>query len=109
MSNAEILMRIELLIDSNFKIHKDSQFYADEINMTLKRLNRFLKQRRGLTVAKLIDDRLHSEAIRLLLDTDLAIKYISYELEYCDPGHFTRVFKKIKGITPVKFRRMHEN
>jgi AraC family transcriptional activator of pobA len=33
---------------------------------------------------------------------------VAYELDYCDPGYFNRVFKKIEGVTPAEYRKMHQ-
>jgi len=104
----ELLGKIESVVNTYYKTKKDSQFYADEMQITLKQLNRFLLRRRGKSIAKLIDDRLHVEAVRLLIETDMPVKSIAYELDYCDPAYFTRVFKRTLGITPVEYRRINQ-
>jgi len=34
----------------------------------------------------------------------MSIKWIAYELRYCDPGHFVRVFNNREEISSLRFR-----
>jgi two-component system response regulator YesN len=44
------------------------------------------------------------EAKRLLLDHQLTVKDITYQVGYMDPNYFTRVFKKSEGMSPTDYR-----
>ncbi len=46
-------------------------------------------------------------ACRLLLDLDLSITDVAYELGYCDAAHFTHLFKKHQKILPSAYRRLY--
>lgn len=103
------IQEVDTLVDLYYKQHKKNAFYADQLNMSIKSINKILKRKRGKTLSQLIGERLHSEAIYLILKDDtVSIKRIAYELDFCDPGYFIRFFKKIEGVTPVAFRKMHE-
>ena len=43
-------------------------------------------------------------AKRLIKNSDLSIKEISFEIGYTDPNYFTRVFKKYEGLTATEYR-----
>jgi len=103
------LNQFDILVKANFKKRRNSQFYADELCISLKRLNNLLGRHRKKTVTNLITERLHAEALQLLLNTDMQIKAIAYELDHCDPGHFSRNFKKISGRTPVEYRKIYKH
>jgi len=45
-----------------------------------------------------------THAKRLLKETNLNMKDITYKIGYMDPNYFTRVFKKSEGITPTDYR-----
>jgi len=46
---------------------------------------------------------IHSQL--LLLETNKSVASIAYELEFDDPSYFTRLFKKIVGISPTEYRK----
>jgi AraC-like DNA-binding protein len=45
------------------------------------------------------------EAAALLLDEHLLVKEVAVRLGYSDPFHFSRVFKRVYGISPETFVR----
>jgi AraC-like DNA-binding protein len=47
-------------------------------------------------------------AVDLLLGTDLLVKQVAERAGFEDPFHFSRVFKRIQGISPAAFQRMHK-
>ncbi len=42
-----------------------------------------------------------------LVCTGMEIKTVASELFFDDPSHFTRAFKRVKGLTPLAFFRQH--
>lgn len=48
------------------------------------------------------------KACELLKETDHKLAYISDMVGYNSPSHFTRVFEKIYGISPVEYRRQEK-
>ncbi|MGV2794552.1 helix-turn-helix domain-containing protein, partial [Clostridium perfringens] len=42
-----------------------------------------------------------------LLTTDDAISDISESVGYSDQSYFTKVFKKMTGVSPSRYRRQH--
>jgi AraC-like DNA-binding protein len=59
----------------------------------------------GKTAGDLIRDRVVLEAKRLLVNADLSITQIAYELNFGDGSYFTKFFRKYAGVTPEEFRR----
>lgn len=49
-----------------------------------------------------------AKAKQLLINTDKAINNISLDLGFEDCGYFIRIFKKLEGTTPKKFRDMYK-
>ncbi len=50
--------------------------------------------------------RIHHAKIALQ-QTDKAISTIAYEVGFKDPAYFTRVFTEVEGISPTKFKALH--
>ena len=49
-----------------------------------------------------------TEAAKMLTDTDMDITEIALKCGYNDSSYFATVFKRIKGVTPVKYRKSPE-
>ncbi|TKC04405.1 helix-turn-helix domain-containing protein [Pedobacter frigoris] len=103
----KLVIRLEELIEHSFKSEHHPNFYADEMKISMKRLNSYTMFYVGKTVNRMIEDRIHEEALKLLCSTKLLIKDITYLLGVNDPSWFSRCFKKYTGYSPKDWRRMN--
>lgn len=46
-------------------------------------------------------------AKNMLLDTEQTVEDISYAVGYSDIKYFSRLFKKLTGLTPTEFRKLY--
>lgn len=92
------------LLDQHFTAEHQVQFYAAALHTTPKTLNEACKQIMGHTASDVIFDRLILEAQRLLMHSSLSTKEIAYFLNYQDPSHFSKFFKKRTGKSPSELR-----
>ena len=92
------------LIEDHFRRERQIGFYAERLAMTPDRLNDHVKRATGITVGHLIRQRVLTEAKRALVFTNQAIHEIAYDLDFSDPSHFARFFRKQTGSTPNAFR-----
>lgn len=79
--------------------------YAKEIGITTMHLNRVCKRVADKSPIQIIHEQLILEAKKYLLHTSYSISEISYFLNLNDPAYFTRLFKKIVGVSPSDFRK----
>lgn len=92
-------------IDQHFqeKITLDSlveRFFINKFYLT-----RVFREQFGISVnAYLLQVRV-TYAKRLLRFSDLSIEQIGYDCGVSDPNYFSRVFKKIEGVTPGEYRK----
>ena len=100
------IKNFEVLLEQNFKIEKAPSFYASQLAITLKHLNRICNETLQKTTTEVITDRIILEAKRMLMDKKFAINEIATELGFDDYSYFTRLFKKHTGITPTNFRML---
>ena len=98
------IKNFEVLLEQNFKIEKAPSFYASQLNITLKHLNRICNEILQKTTTEVITDRIILEAKRMLMDKKFTINEIASELGFDDYSYFTRLFKKHTGMTPTNFR-----
>lgn len=94
----------ELVLEHNFKKEKAPSFYASQLAITLKHLNRICNEMLQKTTTEVITDRIILEAKRMLMDKKFTVNEIATELGYDDYSYFTRLFKKHTRMTPTDFR-----
>jgi AraC-like DNA-binding protein len=80
-----------LTIEKQLSIHKN-------------KLSELIKQDSNLTFKQYLNSIRILEAKRLLLDTDLSISEIAYEVGYSNVSHFNRVFKSLQNCPPSSFK-----
>lgn len=105
--NIAIYNSFRRLLNKEFKQLKKVKDYANALNITEKQLNEITHQRSGETASSLIYKQLILEAKRLL-NTGNSAKEVSYELNFMDPGHFSKFFKSQTGLSPTEFINIHE-
>ena len=103
--DARIYLLIDL-IEQNFKKEKSALFYANNFELTTKRLNELTKKYLNKTLSSLIIDRNIVEIKRKLSHSSLSLKEISEYLEFNDTSHFSKFFKKHTSFTPLEFRNV---
>ena len=96
--------RLRALVDESFRRERQLGFYAEQLGMTVDRLNDHVKRATGVTAGHLVRQRVLSEAKRQLVFTAQPIQDIANELAFSDPSHFARFFRKHTGTTPHEFR-----
>jgi AraC family transcriptional activator of pobA len=94
----------EVLLEKYFKTQKLPSFYADQLYITLKHLNRICNEILQKTATEVIMDRVILEIKRMLIDKQLAVNEVAYAVGYEDYSYFSRLFKKQTGISPTEFR-----
>ncbi|SKA82529.1 PocR sensory domain-containing protein [Clostridium sp. USBA 49] len=72
-------------------------------------LSRQFKKETGETITEYINKKRINEAIYILENENVSITDAAYTVGFNDVNYFTKVFKKIKGVTPSKFRKIKNN
>lgn len=103
--NYALLKNFQKLIDKNFTRLKLPMEYAELLYITPNHLNALCKDHTGMAAGELIRNRIILEAKRLLINKDMSISEIAYELNFSDNSYFTKFFKKQVGVTPEEFRK----
>jgi AraC family transcriptional regulator, transcriptional activator of pobA len=79
--------------------------YAAELNITTVHLNRICKKLVKKSALDVVNEHLIMECKKYLLNTNYTISQISYLFNFDDPAYFTKVFKRMTGVTPKEFRK----
>ncbi len=78
---------------------------AKRCGMSRQSFYRKFKQATGMAPLEYIRRKRLREAELLLLDSDAGIGEIAEKLHFADPFHFSHLFKKVYGMSPLRFRR----
>ena len=100
----ELFDEFRQMVEAHFRESSVVSFYADRLNVSTSYLAQVTKRVSGQAPKAFIDDRIISEARRLLTSTSLTVQEISYQLGFTSQAHFTKYFKILTGLTPSDFR-----
>jgi len=78
---------------------------AAEARLSESRFWHIFKDTHGVSPAQWLLDRRLARAIDALSTTDLSVKEISFRAGFGNQSHFSRLFRKRYGRTPVQYRR----
>jgi len=79
-------------------------YLAGKLSVSNRYLSDVLRQETGKTALEHIHIYLIKEAKNLLLSSENNVSGIAYDLGFESPSYFTRLFKKIVGMTPIQYR-----
>lgn len=102
--STRILKVHEFLIE-NYKKEISVELCATLVNMTIPSFCRFFKNETGYTFTNYLNKIRIDFAKKLLANTNIQIKEISFECGYNSVPYFNKQFKKIEGISPFSFRK----
>ena len=77
---------------------------ADELHVNTSYLSTLFRQVTGITFKEYLNRVRVEEAARLLSNTDYSVMEIAVACGYRDQSYFTKVFKKLTGLTPKQYR-----
>ena len=96
------------LLDTIVEHHReasDVRFYADLLNVSSRYLAQVTRRISGKSPKAIIDDYLIHEIELQLKSTDNTVQEIAYRFGFSSQAHFTKLFKKQKGVSPTEFRK----
>lgn len=81
--------------------------YAGLLNTSPQNLNAVCRKQSGQSATDVIAEFTVSEAKRLLIYTDNTVSQIALLLDFTDPSHFVKYFKRYTDATPQSYRAIH--
>lgn len=99
-----VIARLMQLIDAHFISQRETEYYADILGMTPKKINDACKKGTGKTVKQHLQERLILEAKREIRINQKSLKEIAFDLGFNEPAYFTRFFKQHTSLTPTEFK-----
>lgn len=91
-------------LNSNYTL----QELAGELNISASHYSDLFKKKTGSSPIQFFNQLKIHKACQYLYFTDISIKELCINLGFIDPYYFSRLFKKLMGIAPVKYRNIHK-
>ncbi|MDF2067900.1 response regulator [Bacillus sp. Cr_A10] len=100
------------------KIHQIKQFIrehshedisleilAQRVNLSPIYISKMFKEKLGINYIDFLTECRIEKAKTLLNDSERSLKEITYEVGYHEPNYFSKVFKKVCGVSPKQYRK----
>ena len=107
---SEISLNFKECLFQNYKSQRSVKFYAEKLAVSENYLNRCVNKFTNKSVKQHINEIVINHSKLLLQDQSNIISEIAFNLNFNDPSHFGRLFKKITNQTPSEYRTsfMHD-
>lgn len=110
-NNSDTISKIEVLIKDYFHTNKQldlglpkPEYLAQEVGFSVNYLSDLLKEETGKSTKDHINDYVINLAKTKLLNSEITVSEIAYDLGFNYPHYFSRMFKKKVGESPGEFR-----
>ena len=100
----ELFNRFMMLLEKDYKISRDVNYYAEQMNISSKYLTNIVSQVTGHTPKTIIDQYVILQLKMHLKRTTQSVKEMAWEFHFADVSFFCRYFKKHTGLTPQQIR-----
>ena len=112
-ANGTVLSRFENLLDEYFENSSAQteglptvRYFADKVCLSPNYFGDLVKKETGKTPQEHIQNKIIDLAKEMIIGTDKTVSEIAYELGFQYSQHFSRIFKKNVGCTPLEYRKM---
>lgn len=99
--------KIKGYIDKNYTQNISLNEIANRLYISQHYLSHIFKSETGYSPINYMISRRIADAKKLLMTTDMTVQEISSNVGYENPNYFTMLFKKVTGVSPVKFKEMN--
>lgn len=93
------------LLNERYVEYSYADLFAGALQVSPKKLNETAKNITGKTACCLVEEKIVTEAKKLLRQSRQQVKQIAWELGYEDQYYFSRMFKKQTGVSPKAYRK----
>ncbi|WP_062051045.1 AraC family transcriptional regulator [Bacillus sp. JCM 19034] len=104
------VQRVISYIEEHYTEHLQLEHIVDELHVSKYYLANVFKEVTGITIFNYLNQRRINQAkIEFMLEGDVSVTDLAYQLGFKYPSHFSKVFKKLTGETPEQYKKSFLN
>ncbi|SCX75178.1 response regulator transcription factor [Alkaliphilus peptidifermentans] len=96
-------------IEKNYHKGITLEEVAEYVHLSPHYLSKLFKKELDINFVNYVTERKIDRAKELLTESDMPVLNIAMELSYNEPNYFSKVFKKVVGMTPTEYRDINGN
>ncbi len=100
------LMELMARMEANPALEWTNAIIAEGMELSLDHTAKLFKQAAGMPPSEFVQSIRHREARRLLRESELPVERIGEAVGYPDIHYFSRLFRKLEGISPREYRKL---
>ncbi|MCM8802050.1 MAG: AraC family transcriptional regulator [Candidatus Omnitrophica bacterium] len=101
-----IFLKIQDYINENLKMKINSRDISKKLMVSQRYIQKIVKEFTGYSFTKFLNILRIEKAKEMLRNEELQIKYIALHSGFSNVNYFTRIFKRVEGISPTKYREI---
>ncbi|MFC7441159.1 response regulator [Laceyella putida] len=101
----DLLHKAKQYMDEHYTRPLSLEEVAAHVRLSPHYFSKLFKERFQMNFMDYLTGLRIEQAKQLLLHSDCSLKEICFSVGYKDPNYFSRVFKKITGVSPSEYRR----
>lgn len=98
------MQKLDALIAAHLADGWTASDYASALAISTGHLSRICRTATGVSAATYLEQKLMTEACRMLAFTLFPVSEIGYRLGYADPSYFSKRFRAVLKLTPTAYR-----
>ncbi len=99
-----IVDKIIQYIDENYNLQLTVEDLSTKFSLSEFYFSRLFKEYKDVSFVDYLTEVRIKKAIEIMQNDNISIKEVSYMVGYNDPNYFSRVFKKVTGLSPSEYR-----
>jgi AraC-like DNA-binding protein/flagellar basal body-associated protein FliL len=108
--NTELINTIiQVMTENLFDSMMSLESISEKCGISPSYLSRVFKAKMGSTPMYYVENLRMSKVKEKLCNTNESLKQILIDTGYIDQSNFIRKFKKMEGVTPMTYRKMHQD
>ncbi len=100
--------QIDYYLERNYTRNFTLEEMAEELKVSVSSICKTAKAKSGRTLKELLSQKRIHKAKKLLKSSNYSINQIALMVGISDYNYFSRLFKRIEGLSPTLFRKLNE-